>query len=172
MTQSLKGQKSGPRRRDRLIREREHDTYKVRGQLPDPTACPECGAMYRAGRWTWGSAPADAQSVVCPACQRIRDDYPGGFLTLAGTFPEAHREELLGLAHNVEEREKADHPLKRIMAISDADGGILITTTDARLARNIGDAIEHAYEGDLDYQYTEEGNVLRVSWARDAPRGD
>ena len=172
MSQSSKPRGAGPQRRDRLIREREHDTYKVRGKLPDPTACPECGAMYRAGRWTWGTAPVDAKRVVCPACQRIKDDYPGGFLTLGGSFPREHREELLGLSRNVEQREKADHPLKRIMEIKDPDGSILITTTDPGLARNIGDAIAHAYEGELDYQYTEEGNVLRVTWVRDASQGD
>jgi hypothetical protein len=127
--------------------------------------------MYRAGRWTWGTAPVDANRVVCPACQRIKDDYPGGFLTLGGSFSTAHREELLGLARNVEQRETADHPLKRIMEIKDPDGEILITTTDPGLARNIGDAIAAAYEGDLDYKYTAEGNVLRVTWIRDGAQG-
>ena len=32
--------------------------------------------------------------------------------------------------------------------------------------------VAHAYEGELDYQYTEEGNVLRVTWVRDASQGD
>ena len=99
MSQSSKPRGQDPPRRDRLIREREHDTYKVRGQLPDPTACPECGAMYRAGRWTWGSAPVDAQRVVCPACQRIKDDYPGGFLTLGGSFALARHIIFTGGTH-------------------------------------------------------------------------
>jgi hypothetical protein len=154
------------RRRDRLIREREHDLYKLRGKLPDPTACPECGAMYRAGRWVWGAPPADAHQTLCPACQRIRDDYPAGFLTLAGVFAQAHRAEILGLARNVEQREKGEHPLKRIMVIRDEGNEILIETTDDGLARNIGDALHRAYEGDLEYQYIDEGNLLRVSWRR------
>jgi hypothetical protein len=156
----------GPGRMDRLIQEREHDTYKVRGKLPDPTACPECGVMYRAGRWTWGAPPVDAARRTCPACQRIQDDYPGGFLTLGGSFPRAHRQEIEGLARNVEEREKGQHPLKRIMAMTEQEEGLLITTTDPSLARNIGDALHHAYRGELDYQYSEEGNVLRVTWTR------
>lgn len=153
-------------RRDRLIREHEHDTYKVRSKLPDPTACPECGAMYRDGRWTWGAPPVGAHEALCPACHRVRDDYPGGFLTLAGPFVREHRDELLGLARNVEEREKGEHPLKRIMAVRDTDDGVLVTTTDPGLARNIGDAVHSAWEGDLDYTYSEEGNVLRVTWTR------
>ena len=164
-----RGSKQGaapPRRRNRLIREREHDPYKLRSKLPDPTACPECGAMYRGGRWIWGAPPADAHRACCPACQRIRDDYPAGFVKLAGAFAREHRAELLGLVRNVERREKGEHPLKRIMLIRDERDGILIATTDAGLARNIGDAVHHAYEGDLEYRYTEEDNLLRVSWRR------
>ena len=165
--------KRGPRagaatgaRRDRLIREREHDPYRSRGKLPDPTACPECRAMYRDGRWAWGRPPADAHPTRCPACQRVRDDYPAGTLTVSGDFAAAHRSEILGLALNVEEREKAEHPLKRIMAVRDEEGGFQITTTDAGLARNIGDALQRAYEGDLDYRYADQETLLRVRWHR------
>ena len=69
---------SSPRRRDRLIRERVHDPYQAREKLPDPTVCRDCGAMYRRGRWIWGSAPADAHVAQCPACHRIQDGYPEG----------------------------------------------------------------------------------------------
>ena len=34
------------------------------------------------------------------------------------------------------------------------------------LERSIGDALYHAYEGELDYEYTDEANILRVSWER------
>ena len=37
--------------------------------------------------------------------------------TLAGAFPRDHREEVLGLARNIEERERREHPLKRIMGV-------------------------------------------------------
>ena len=153
-------------RRDRLIREHEHDPYKLRGKLPDPTACPDCGAMYRDGRWTRGAPPVGAHEALCPACHRIRDDYPAGIVTLSGTFPREHREEILGLARNVEERESGEHCLKRIMAIRDEADEIVITTTDPGLARSIGDAIERAYEGELDYRYTDGEDLMRVSWKR------
>lgn len=153
-------------RRDRLIRERQHDPYKLRGKLSDPTACPECGVMYRGGRWIWGAPPVDAHQAFCPACRRIRDEYPAGLIRLAGAFAQAHRAEVLGLARNVEEREKRAHPLKRIMVIREEAEGVLITTTDAGLARNIGDALQRAYEGELEYQYTDEESLLRVSWRR------
>ncbi len=153
-------------RRNRLIRERKHDTYKVRSKLPDPTACPECGAMYRDGRWTWGAPPMDAHEALCPACHRIRDDYPGGALSLAGDFLRQHCGEILGLARNVEEREKAEHPLKRIMRVEDEGAEVRVATTDPDLARAIGEAVRHAYQGELAYHYTEETNFLRARWRR------
>lgn len=154
------------RQRDRLIREHEHDTYKSRRKLPEPTVCPKCGAVFHRGRWAWGERPPQAHETQCPACLRIRDRYPAGYVTLGGPFVAEHREEILGLARNVEAREKAEHPLKRIMEIQDENGGVLITTTDMHLARSIGDALYHAYEGELDYEYTDEANILRVSWER------
>lgn len=157
-------------RLDRMIQEAEHDPYKVRKQLPDPTACPECGAMYRDGRWVWGAPPVGANEYTCPACQRARDGQPAGILTLEGDFLKAHREEILGLARNVEEREKGQHPLKRILELREEGGddgpATVITTADPGLARNIGDAVESAYEGDLEIQYSEGEHLVRVYWRR------
>ncbi len=158
---------ASPRRTDRLLQEHESDTYGLRGKLPDPTACTGCGVMYRAGRWMWGAPPADAHQVLCPACRRIEDDYPAGLLVIEGEFAAAHADEIRGLVHNVEERERQDHPLKRVMRIDEREGGGLeIPTTDARLARGLGDALHHAYQGELDYHFTDAENLLRVHWRR------
>ena len=154
-------------RLDRLLQEKGDDTYGLRGKLPDPTACTDCGAMYRGGRWIWGAAPADAQPALCPACHRIRDDYPGGLVTIQGEFAAEHFEEIQGLARNLEEREKQEHPLKRIMRITKGEGDSWeIATTDKHLARGIGDALHHAYEGELDYSYADTEELLRVRWSR------
>ncbi|OGI42622.1 MAG: ATPase [Candidatus Muproteobacteria bacterium RIFCSPHIGHO2_01_FULL_65_16] len=153
-------------RRDRLIREHEHDTYKLRAKPQEPTVCNECGAVYHKGRWQWLAAPAGAHRALCPACHRIHDRYPGGYLTLGGPFLQQHRDEILHLARNVEAREKAEHPLRRIMTLDAQDDDVMITTTDMQMARAIGDAVHHAYHGELDYQYTDEANILRVSWRR------
>jgi hypothetical protein len=72
----------------------------------------------------------------------------------------------MNLVHNYEEREKAEHPLKRIMGTDEQAEGIEISFSDAHLARGIGDAIHHAYEGDIDYQYTKEDIMLRITWER------
>jgi hypothetical protein len=44
--------------------------------------------------------------------------------------------------------------------------GMMLTLTDAHLARGIGEALHRAYEGEIDYQYTKEDIMLRVTWTR------
>lgn len=153
-------------RKDRLIQERVHDTYKSTSKLPEPTVCPQCSAVYHQGRWTWMLRPTQAHEAICPACHRIRDKYPAGFLTLRGAFLQGHKEEILNLAHREEARAKAEHPLQRIIGIEEQGDGILITTADIHLARGIGEAVHHAYRGELEFHYIEEGSILRMSWRR------
>jgi hypothetical protein len=65
-----------------------------------------------------------------------------------------------------EQAEKQNHPLQRVMAIRDSGAGVRITTTDAHLARRIGDALYQAYKGELEYRYNKGDNLLRVAWRR------
>jgi hypothetical protein len=39
-----------------------------------------------------------------------------------------------------------------------------VTTTDIHLARGMGEALHHAYQGELEYHYNPEQNLLRVIW--------
>jgi hypothetical protein len=71
------------------------------------------------------------------------------------------------LVHNKVEEQKKQHPMKRLMAVEDQrDGGVAVTFTDTHLPRGVGEAIERAYEGELDIQYTEESGIVRVYWKR------
>jgi NMD protein affecting ribosome stability and mRNA decay len=161
-----RGSSGRGRRRDRLIQERDHDPYRARRKPAEPTACPSCGAVFREGRWRWGAAPTGAHRDTCPACQRIRDGYPAGYVTLEGPFARAHRDEILSLARHVEAREKQTHPLQRIVATR-ADGeGLVVTTTDLHLARAIGDSVYAAYGGELEVHYAPEQPLARVRWWR------
>jgi hypothetical protein len=155
-------------RRDRLIREREHDPYKTRLKLREPTLCPQCKAVYHKGRWTWDPMPEGAHEELCQACHRINDDYPAGILTIDGDFVREHRAEILHLAVNRESLEKGEHPLHRIMKVEERDNAVEISTTDIHLPRRIGEAVRDAFEGDLDLNYDQEGYFIRVNWHRDA----
>jgi len=70
----------------------------------------------------------------------------------------------MSLVRHYEKHMRTEHPLKRIMAIEDNDGTTLVTTTDIHLVRGIGEALHHAYQGDLEFHYNSEQNLLRVSW--------
>jgi hypothetical protein len=52
-------------------------------------------------------------------------------------------------------------PLKRIMAVEEQDGPTPVTT---HLACGIGQALHHAYQGDLGVLLQLAENLLRVSW--------
>ncbi len=153
-------------RRDRLVQEKHHDTYREGKKWPEPTACTQCSSVYIEGRWTWYDIPAKANKVVCPACQRIADNYPAGYLELNGTFFKEHHEEMLNLIRNEEEQEKGEHPLERIMAISEDDDQTVITTTGIHIARRIGEAISRAYQGELSFTYGDGEKTIRVFWSR------
>jgi NMD protein affecting ribosome stability and mRNA decay len=151
----------------RNLREEEHDPYHRKKKLSEPTLCPSCGAVYRNGRWQWGGVSQKPHTTLCPACMRIEEENPAGLLTLEGDFLFQHFEEILHVLHNVEDREKTDHALKRIMSIEeDEDGNIVVSCTDPHLARSLGEAIHHAYKGDLKLDYQKGEFFLRVHWQR------
>ena len=52
------------------------------------------------------------------------------------------------------------------MSIETDGKDLLIKTTDARLARGIGEALRHAHHGELHYRMSEAENVMRVEWKR------
>jgi hypothetical protein len=63
------------------------DPYQSSTKPVEGTVCPDCGAAFHAGRWQWGVELTDIHEALCPACRRIRDDYPAGVVDLAGGLP-------------------------------------------------------------------------------------
>lgn len=144
----------------------QDDPYRVAQKPPEPTRCPECHASFSDGRWSWEKAPSDSYEQLCPACQRIRDRFPAGYVTIKGEFFATHRDEIVALISNHEKQEKAERPLKRIIAIEEKKDGVEVTTTDSHLARGIGEALHDAYKGDLKLRYSRDENLLRATWKR------
>ena len=144
------------------------DAYRPGAKPRGPVHCPDCGALFRKGRWRWGAAPAGALERRCPACLRIAEGSPAGYISMTGTFFNAHRDEVLGRIRHCEQKEKSTHPLERIMAIDATKGGLVVTTTSVHLARRIAHALESAFKGTLSLTYNRQDNLLRVRWSRAA----
>ena len=74
--------------------------------------CRDCGVVFRDGRWQWSpELPTGAADALCPACQRIRDQVPAGFLTLSGDFLQPHREEIMHLLRNTVDAQQKEIPI-------------------------------------------------------------
>jgi NMD protein affecting ribosome stability and mRNA decay len=155
-------------KRDTGVKRRtlDDDPYRNAAKPPEPTVCPECKASFTDGRWSWEKAPEDANELLCPACQRIQDRFPAGYVTIKGEFLKEHRDEIVALIENHEKKEKAERPLQRIIAIDDTREGLEVTTTDSHLARGIAEALHGAYKGELKLRYSRDENLLRASWKR------
>ena len=143
------------------------DPYKRVHKLPEPTVCPQCGAVYHEGRWQWTPRPGEAHEELCQACHRINGKYPAGVVTLTGPVAQQHKAEIMGLARHQEQAEKGEHPLNRIMSVEETPDTLVINTTDIHLPRRIGEAIKRAFHGELDMHFDEQGYFVRVNWHRE-----
>ena len=152
-------------RQDRLIHERRHDSCKSTSKPLGPVVCPVCNAVFKNGRWQWlESWPLDCPQAICQACQRIRDNYPAGIVTMSGDFIRKHRQEVVNLARNHEWEERTRHPLHRIISIEEHPDTVVVATTDIHLPKRIGRALQRAGKGRLALHYDPETCFVRVNW--------
>ena len=152
--------------RKQLLQEVVHDAYQLRRKPPETIRCRGCSAVFRRGRWTRGVNGGPATLALCPACRRTREQLPAGFVTIGGQYLGAHRGEIVSLVRSCESRESSRHVLERIIDLQVRPAGLLVTTTGIHLARRIGDALQHAHKGRLQYRYNKADKLLRVSWSR------
>ena len=164
----MKQGNAAQRRTDRLIREHNHDPYKMPSKLPDPAVCPECRAVFHQGRWRWAESwPCKTQEHLCQACRRIKDHHPAGMVQLGGGFVRQHKDDILRLIRHLGEEEEKAHPLHRIMGIEEGTEGLVVRTTDVHLPHRIGHALHDAFKGKLEYHYEDETCFIRVNWRRE-----
>jgi hypothetical protein len=173
----------------RMIGKKEQSykqTYKKKTSAPDPylpkgarksiSVCESCHAVYMNKRWYSGPdvyegvvSKAGTTNMVCPACLKIRDNFPGGILTLKGNYVLLHKPDLMKLVKNEEERAHGMNPLERVMSVKeDGYGSIVISTTNEKLAQRIGRAIKKAFHGDVAYRWSHDNKLARVDWERAA----
>ena len=85
---------------------------------------------------------------------------------LKGAFASQQPEQVTGVIKNIETKENKEHPLARIMSIETTPDGLVVSTTDSHLPRQIGEALKHAYQGELDIHYGEGEDSVRVNWTK------
>lgn len=141
---------------------------------PDEAAvCRECRSVYSNGRWELEKnskrEPEMGKKLVltlCPACQKIRDRLPGGIVTVTGDFAKRHEEEIINLMKHINQRSMEGNPLERIMDIERSDSGMVVLTTNEKLAQKFGRALYKAYSGEVEYKWSEDTKLARVNWHR------
>lgn len=147
------------------------DPYLPKGAPSSAAVCEGCHAEYRNKRWYAGEgqAPVNAAKVVCPACLKIRDNFPGGIVTLHGDYVLAHKDDILHVVRNEETRARGFNPLERVMSIKEnGHGGIVISTTNEKLAQRLGRALKKAFRGEVAYHWSHDNKLVRVEWLREA----
>jgi NMD protein affecting ribosome stability and mRNA decay len=155
------------KRKDRLIKDRRKDVYVDQVTFKDPAICNKCNAVYTSGRWTWKTTEEYITKTTCPACRRINDNYPAGQIEIKGNFYSLHSDEILNLVNNVEQLEKTERPLERIMSINKSKGRTVVTTTGIHIARRIGEALSRSYQGNYTFRYADGEKSIRVFWERE-----
>lgn len=150
----------------------QKDSYLLKTGPEDMSSCRKCGAVYHDKRWMNREdaerlAMEPRAEVLCPACQKVKDRFVGGFVTLQGEFLKDHREEIMNLIHNKEARASRINPLERIMEIKERKGAIEITTTTDKFAQRIGRILSKAFSGAVDYKWSDDTKLARVVWTRD-----
>lgn len=149
----------------------KQDPYAMLKAPKGPAMCKKCGAIYADKRWRFDETVARklagsprTQKFVCPACQKIRDDYPEGIVTLIWSDLPGHEAEIRGLIANVEARAVSVNPLDRVMKIARRKKELEVQTTNDRLAQRIGRALVRAYKGEAAYSWAHRDMMVRVTW--------
>jgi hypothetical protein len=155
----------------------EAGRHHTRRAPKEPAVCASCGAVYANRRWTTANADDDAREqkpwrparvTTCPGCVQAHGGVPSGYVYLDGAFLSAHRDDIERLLRNEAERAAEDNPLARIMLWKEDDKGKLtLSTTTEHLAQRFGHALEKAYDGTVEYDFSHENKLARVTWKRE-----
>lgn len=162
------------KRYDTSYKKRENpkqDPYTMIKAPKGPAICRKCLAIYADKRWHFDEVQATklaasprTQKLVCSACQKIKDDYPEGTVTLKWSLLQDYEAEIRGLIANVEARAVSVNPLDRVMKIVKRKKALEVWTTNDRLAQRIGRALVRSYKGKAAYKWAHRDMMVRVTW--------
>jgi hypothetical protein len=154
----------------------EGSRHRTHRAMPEPCVCKQCGALYANRRWTIEPNANNRKhqrrrpvhTTICPACKQASSGEPRGFVYLDGAFVVRHQSEIEKLLVNEASRAGEDNPMARILDLKERDGHKLtVTTTTEHLAQRLGHAVEKAFGGDVQYNFSHENKIARVSWQRE-----
>jgi len=165
-------------RMHKLLDTKLQDPYMDKHMYKDPTICPTCKLVYHDKTWhrdpelykKYKNNPA-TNFKECPACRKIKDNFPLGIVILEGEFIKNNknaRQEILNLIRHEVEKEELSNPLARIMKIEEKEAYIEIWTTTEGLASKIGKSVNKAYHGELNFTFSDDQKFLRIYWRRDS----
>lgn len=164
MRQTYRNANTYEKRPDKVIKQEEGDVR----------ACSRCKAISREKRWIRDPEmfheALDAGRIeftTCPGCQRLQEHMIDGVVELSGEYLKTHRDEAMGVIRRVEEDGYARNPTSKVAEVSQEDGKLYIQTTNKWLAEGIGKEIRKAFKGDLEIQWLEDSDFVRVYWRRD-----
>jgi hypothetical protein len=157
----------------------DHDggRHRTPRSQPEPAICEVCDAVFLHKRWYFGGLPTEKNlphswkamhRTVCPACRQEAAGEPRGFLYVSGGFAATHHGDIVRLLFNEADRANSDNPMARILVLEEADSDwISVATTTEHLAQRLGHALNKAYGGEVNYDFSHENKLARVSWHRD-----
>ena len=162
-----------PHTRDKVYAENDPYLSPKGSGLQEVAICKDCTAINHKKKWFLDAKLyeqkkklKDIHWVICPACKKIKENVPGGVVILKGDFLQQHKQEIMNLIHNEDERSKKYNPLKRIMKINEKGGEVEILTTEGRLAYRIGSILFKAYDGEVECKKHDNAKFMRVEWRR------
>jgi hypothetical protein len=148
----------------------ERDMYLPKLAPKGVIKCAGCGAFYHRRHWSLVQPagfeePVHTHPVFCPACRKIRDDFPGGELELRGVGAQ-DKGEIARILRNEETRARDKNPLERIMRLQETNGSWKVETTTEKLAQRLGRSIKKARGGEINYKWSHNNKFVRVVWEK------
>jgi hypothetical protein len=147
---------------------RSMNSYSEKGGTSEAAIC-ACGAVFSNKHWHHNKNSKNekfTKMIVCPACRRIREHNPAGIVALRGSFLVEHAAEINNLINNIEQSSVERNPLCRVMETNLEKQGLVITTTDGKLAQKIGREVYKSHGGELHMLWNHSEDLVRVNWTR------